>query len=124
LNLVDSCGWVEYFSDGPNSGYFGPAIENFPRLIVPSICCYEVYKKIEQQRGKMLALEAIAYMRRGTLVDLTPGLAIEAAQISKTHQVPLADSIILATARRWKARIWTQDADFKGLPDVKYFQRK
>ena len=124
MNLVDSSAWLEYFSDGPNAAFFAPAIEKTSDLIVPTIVVFEVYKRILQQRDRHAALQAVATLRSGRIVDLTFTLAIAAAAISHSKKLPMADSIILATARAENAIIWTQDTDFKGMERVKFRARK
>jgi toxin FitB len=124
MNLVDSCGWIEFFSNGPNAGVFAPAIENLDRLLVPTICVFEVFKKVQTNGLEFDAFEVIAMMRSGRVVDLDLPLSVFAAQYSAELGLPMADSIILATARTYDAVIWTQDADFKGIEGVKYVERK
>ncbi|NPV04863.1 MAG: type II toxin-antitoxin system VapC family toxin [Syntrophaceae bacterium] len=124
MNLVDSCGWLEYFADGPNADFYAGAIEQTDKLLVPSICILEVFKKILGERGEAAALEAAALMSQGRVVDLDVPTAIAAARIGAERKLPLADSVILATARAKNARIWTQDADFEGLEGVEYIQRR
>ena len=124
MNVVDSSGWLEYFADGSNAGLYAAAIENTARLIVPSITLFEVYKRLLQQSGENQALQAVAAMRQGRVVNLDERTAIEAAKLSVAMKLPLADSVILATARRYRAVLWTQDADFEGMAGVKYFARK
>lgn len=124
MNLVDSSAWLEYFSAGRNAAFFAAAIENSRELIVPTIVIFEVYKRVLQQRNVQAALEAVATLQNGRLVDLTPALALTAASLSHSEKLPMADSIILATARAEKAVIWTQDSDFKDLPDAKFRVRK
>lgn len=123
MNLVDSCGWLEYFADGPNADFFAPAIEDTERLIVPSLCVFEVFKRVMQQRGEGDALRAAALMRQGRRVDLTDTQAIGAARLSVELRLPLADSIILHAARQQSATLWTQDAHFEGLPGVNYVRK-
>ena len=120
MNVVDSSAWLEYLADGPNASFFAPAVENPRELIVPSITILEVFKRVLQQRGENDALQAAALMQGGRIVDLDAGLALSAAKLSAQLKLPMADSVILATARAHKATIWTQDADFEKLPDVKY----
>lgn len=124
MNVVDSSGWLEYFADGPNAGFFAPAIEDTKELIVPSISLYEVFKRVLQQRGENAALQAAALMQQGRLCDLTGPLALAAANLSIEESLPMADSIMLATARASGAILWTQDADFASIPDVKYIAKK
>ena len=120
MNVVDSSAWLEYLADGPNASFFAPAVENPRELIVPSITILEVFKRVLQQRGENDALQAAALMQGGRIVDLDAGLALSAAKLSAQLKLPMTDSVILATARAHKATIWTQDADFEKLPDVKY----
>jgi toxin FitB len=124
VNLVDSSAWLEYFADGPNAAFFATAIENQRELIVPTIVLFEVYKRVRQQRDDRAALAAVAILYHGRMIDLSAHLALHAAQLSLSEKLPLADSIILATARAEKAIIWTQDADFQSIQDVKYRAKK
>jgi predicted nucleic acid-binding protein len=124
MNVVDSSAWLEYFADGPNADFFAPAVENLEKLLVPSICLLGVFKRVVQQRGESEALKAVAQMRQARVIDLDGTLALSAARISLDLKLPLADSIILATARAYGATAWTQDSDFKGIEGVKYVPRK
>lgn len=124
MNLVDSSAWLEYFADGPNAEFFAPAIEKISELIVPTIVVFEVFKRVLQQRSARAALETVAVLRHGRFVDLTDSLAIVAATVSHREKLPMADSIIIATARSENAVIWTQDADFERLPGVKFRAKK
>jgi predicted nucleic acid-binding protein len=123
MNLVDSCGWLEYFADGPNAEFYAPALESQKTLLVPTICLLEVCKRILQQRGEDAALQAAAVMHQGLVASLSAGIALNAAQIGFQLKLPLADSVILATARTYQAVVWTQDAHFKGLPGVRYAEK-
>jgi predicted nucleic acid-binding protein len=120
MNVVDSSGWLEYFANGPNADFFAPAIEDTSNLIVPSMSIFEVFKRVMQQRGESDALQAVALMQQGRVVDLDISIALHAAKVSIDYKLPMADSVILATAIANKATLWTQDADFDGLPDVQY----
>lgn len=120
MNVVDSSAWLEYLAGGPNSEEFRAAICDPESLLVPSITIYEVFKRVSQQRGVGPALQAVALMRQGKMIELDADLAIAAADVSIEHQLPMADSIILASARRHEAVVWTQDADFEGMPDAEY----
>jgi len=124
MNVVDSSGWLEYFADGLNADFFAPAIENIQELIVPSMSIYEVFKRILQQRDEAVALQVAALMAQGQVVELDQTLAIAAAKISNDLKIPMADSIILATAREYKAILWTQDVDLKGIESVEYISKK
>jgi len=124
MNVVDSSGWLEYFADGPNASFFAPAIENVRELITPSISLYEVFRRVLQQRGEDDALRAIAIMVQGQVIDLDVTLALNAARTSAEMKLPMADSIILATARSYDATVWTQDEDFDGIERVQYIRKK
>jgi predicted nucleic acid-binding protein len=124
MNVVDSSGWLEFFADGPNADFFAPAIENIPELVVPALSMYEVFKRVLQQRGEDEALQAVGVMAQGRVVDLTMTLAINAAKLSVDLSLPMADSIMLATARAYHATLWTQDADFQSLEGVQYVARR
>jgi predicted nucleic acid-binding protein len=123
VNVVDSSAWLEFFAGGPNAGRFAAPIATSARLLVPTLSIYEVFKRILQQRGDDDALQAVAIMEQGRVVDLDRSIALAAARISIDRGLPLADSIMLATARSFQATFWTQDADFEGIDDVKYFAR-
>jgi toxin FitB len=120
MNVVDSSAWLEYFAGGPNAGYFASAIEDTPALVVPAIALLEVFKRISQQRDEATALKYVAVMQQGRVVDLDAALALRAAALGLRHKLPLADSIIYATAQSVRAVVWTQDADFEGLDGVRY----
>lgn len=120
MNLVDSCGWLEYFGELPNASFFSPPLQDLPRLLVPTVCIFEVFKRVSTQRNHTQAMRAAAEMRQGIVVALDLELALEAAKLSRAHKLPLADSIILATARMHHALVWTQDAHFQGFPEVKF----
>ena len=123
MNLVDSSGWLEYFADGPNASFFAESIEHPDELIVPTISIYEVFKVVLRQRTESEALRAIAFMQEGRVTDLTTSIALHAAHLSSVTGLPMADSIILATARDRDALVWTQDADFEGLDGVRFTAR-
>ena len=123
MNVVDSSGWLDYFADGPNADFFAPSIEDPERLIVPTISIYEVFKRVLQQTDEGSALQAMVVMQQGKVADLSQPLALRAAAISLQLKLPMADSIILATARSYGATVWTQDADFEGLDGVQYIPK-
>jgi predicted nucleic acid-binding protein len=122
VNLVDSCGWLEYFADGLAADFYAPALEDISRLIVPTVCLYEVFKKVLQQRGEDAAIEAAAVMQQGRIVELDESVALTAARLSHAMKLPMADSIILATASLHKALIWTQDIHFADIDGVKFYR--
>jgi predicted nucleic acid-binding protein len=124
MNVVDSSGWLEYFADGSNADFFAPAITDEANLVVPTICMFEVFKRLSLQRGKEAALQAMGMLYRGQLAALTDEIALQAALLSLEHKLPLADSVILATTRMRQATLWTQDEHFKGLSGVEYIEKK
>ena len=123
MNVVDSCGWLEYIADGPNASFFEPALADLPRLVVPSITVYEVCKRVQVQRGQTYADRAVAAMGRGQIVHLdVEGLRL-AAIASVRYKLAMADAIIWQTAQAHRAQLYTQDADFKDAPGVQYRAR-
>lgn len=123
MNIIDSSGWLEYFADGPNASFFSRPLQKTVDLIVPTITIYEVFKVVLRQRNESDALQSIALMQQGSIVDLTSSISILAAKVSIDHHLPMADSIIFATAQVHKATIWTQDSDFKGIDGVRYIAK-
>ena len=123
MNVVDSSGWLEYFTGGKNADFFAPAIEDTESLIVPVICVYEVFKRILQQHGQGMAELRIADLHKGQVIDITPPLALSAARLSTELKLPMADSLILITAKEYSATLWTQDEDFKDLEGVRYIEK-
>ncbi len=124
LNVVDSSGWLEYLADGRNAAFFAPAIEETKLLVVPSISIYEVFKRVLVQRGENSALQVAALMQQGDVVELNAAVALNAAQLAVRLNLPMADAVILATARMKNAVLWTQDAAFKDLDGVRYIPKR
>ncbi len=124
MNIVDSSGWLAYFADELNAKHFLTPLKDTPSLVVPVVTIYEVFKVVLRESSENGALQAAAAMQKGTVVDLTAQLAIAASKLSLEHALPMADSIILATAKAFEAILWTQDSDFKNIAGVKYFPKK
>lgn len=122
-NVVDSSAWLEYFADGPNAEHFAAAIEDASTLLVPSITLLEVFKRISQQRDEAIALQCVGVMQQGRVADLDAALAVRAAAVGLRHKLPLADSVIYATAQKHRGIVWTQDSDFEGLDGVRFWPR-
>ena len=120
MNVVDSCGWLEYIADGKNASFFEPALADLPHLIVPSITIYEVCKRILVQRGQPFADRAVAAMTRGQVVHLDSAALRLAAIASIQFKLAMADAIIWQTAQLHAAQLFTQDADLKDAPGVRY----
>jgi predicted nucleic acid-binding protein len=123
MNIVDSSGWLAYFADEPNAEHFLAPLSDSALLVVPTVTIYEVFKVILRESSENEALQAAVAMQKGTVVDLNAPLAIAASKLSLEHNLPMADSIILATAQECKAILWTQDADFKNMSNVQYFPK-
>jgi predicted nucleic acid-binding protein len=124
VNVVDSSGWLEYLADGPNADFFAKSIVAIADLLVPTLSLYEVFKRVLQQRGEGDALQAVALMQQGRIVELSVSLALSAGRISLNEKIPMADSIMLATARSHGATLWSQDSDFENIPGVRYIAKK
>ena len=123
MNIADSSGWLEYFAGASNAEAFAPVIEGEEELVVPSIVVFEVGRRVWQQRGELDATAAVALLMRFGIVPLDDLIAARVIRVAIEHKLAMADSIIYATARAFGATLWTQDADFKGLPDVRYFPK-
>lgn len=123
-NVVDSSGWLEYFADSKNAHFFAPVIENTKNLIVPTISLLEVFKHVLRQCSEKQAFESVECMMQGAVVDLDIEISLNAAKLGIQYKIPLADSIIFATGIAYDATVWSQDADFEGLPQVKYINKK
>ncbi len=123
MNLVDSSGWLEYFANSKNADFFAAAIEDTEHLIVSTINLFEVFKKILQQRDENSALQAIALMQQGKVVEVDSSISLLSAKQSIDLKLPMADSIILTTAHVFSATFWTQDSDFKDIPAIKYIRK-
>ena len=120
FNLVDSSGWIEFFTDGANADVFAEPLADESRLVVPTVSVYEVFRVVLRRRGEDDALRAAAAMGRGREIPLSSALALEAARLAHASHLAMADGIILATARFAGAMLWTQDIDFSGIPQVRY----
>ena len=121
--VVDSSGWIELFTNGPLADQFMAVLDAEAALVVPAISILEVFKWVLREHSEAQAIQAAAVMQRGLVVDLDSRLAIAAAQLSHALRLPMADSIILATARSYQARLYTMDGDFQGLNDVQLLCR-
>jgi toxin FitB len=123
MNLVDSSGWLEYLTDDKNAKYFAPVIENTEELIVSTVNIYEIYKKVLAEKDESTAIQVAGLMQQATVIDVTPSIAVQAAKMSHKFKIPMADSVIYATARMNDSILWTQDADFKDLEGVKFYKK-
>jgi toxin FitB len=120
LNVVDSCGWLEYFADDPNATFFEKALLHTPTLIVPALCLYEVGRRLLTTRGETAALEALEMMRKARIVHLTEDQLFLAAKASAKYDLSMGDAMIWQTAQTYGANLYTQDAGMKALPQVQF----
>ena len=120
MNVVDSCGWLEYFADGPQAAFFAPAIEDTVRLVVPLIVVFEVSRRLRYLYGPQGEASGMVFLEKGILDVGTLQLMRQAAQAAQVHKLAMADAIIWQTAQVHEARLYTQDADLAGKPGVVY----
>lgn len=124
MSVVDPSAWLEYCADGANASFFAEPIDDIEALVAHTMRLFEVFKQVLQQLGESAALQAMAAVQQGTVAELGAALPVRAAALSVEMKLPLADSIILATARKYGAELWTQDADFEGIEGVRYRRRR
>jgi toxin FitB len=124
MNVPDSSAWIEHFDDGPLASIFLPIIDDRKNLIVPSIVLYEVQKWLSLYQSVDAARTAGSIMMRNKIVLLDPTIAFEASQLSIKYKLAMADAIIYATTLAHAAELWTTDSHFKGLPNVRYFEKE
>ena len=123
MKLVDSCGWLEFFADGPRADKYAIYLKKMDEVLVPAIVLYEVYKKVKKETGEEeLALLAVSQMQRGKLVAFDEELALFAADLSMKHALPMADAMVYAIARQNNATLVTGDLHFSGLDNVEYLR--
>ena len=123
MMVVDSSGWLEFLTDGPLADEYARRLRQPAAVITPTIVMYEVYKHSKRLRGEDGALDAVAAMQKTRVVPLNDELALVAADLSLEHKLPMADAIVLATARLYEAEVVTSDADFEGVADVTYIPK-
>ncbi|MEW6087869.1 MAG: type II toxin-antitoxin system VapC family toxin [bacterium] len=123
--IIDSSGWLEYFSDGKSADFFAEVILNkTSTIIIPVIIIYEIFKKILVEADEDRALQVIAVFKNYQIENIDDSTAIKAARLSYEYKIPMADSFIYAVTLKHKAILWTQDEHFKNLPGVKYIEKK
>ena len=121
--LIDSSGWLEYFTEGPLSNEYAIHLKHLHEVLTPTIVLYEVYKVIKRQRGEEAALSAVAQMGKSRLIPLNDTIALTAADASLSYQLAMADAIVYATALTHRAKLLTHDADLAALPGVVYLKK-
>jgi predicted nucleic acid-binding protein len=121
--IIDSSGWVEFFTDGPLADVYGGRLRNLPTILTPVIILYEVYKRLKRDLSEQEAVVAVSAMQRTRVVPITSELALTAADLSLEHDLAMADAIILATASLYHAELVTSDRDFAAIPGVTYLPK-
>ena len=123
MNVVDSSGWIEFFTASVNGPLFKPVIEQLDQLLVPVISLYEVHRVLSRQFPAEAVQSCLDVMRQGRVLDLTDKRAIAAAEIAAKHKLAMADAVIYSMAREFDATLWTQDVDYANLAGVQYLQK-
>lgn len=118
--VVDSSGWLEYFTGGRLCQKFAPYVEQISEIAVPTLVLYEVYRWLKKNGLEEEALKYVAKMSEGKVIPLDDSLALHAADISLEYKLAMADSVVYAVARLLRTKLATADSDFKNLPDVIY----
>ena len=122
--VLHSSGWLEFFAEGPHAEKFATRLRQPANILTPTVAIYEVYKWIKRERSEEEAVQAVATMKKTTIVDLTEEMALTAADLSLAHGLPMADSMMLAAARAHNAQLVTTDAGFDGVAGVTIFSKK
>lgn len=123
MNLVDTCGWIEWLTNGKLSADFEPYLSRSADLIIPSLIQYELYKWVNREKNSTMALEVIGITESCQVIPLDTNLALSAAEISKEYGLAMVDAVIYATSRHYDALLITSDKHFKKLPHVKFFEK-
>lgn len=122
--VLDSSGWLEFFAEGPHVEEFASRLRHPATILTPTIAIYEVYQWIKRERSEEEAVYAAATMRKTKVVDWSDEISLTAADLSLAHKLPMADAIVLATARSHHAELLTTDSDFEGIEGVTVFSKK
>lgn len=120
MHIVDSCGWLEWFSNGRLAEAYGPYLKDVTQLLVPVVVFYEVYKILKREVGEERAIRAVSYMKRPAVIPVEDTLGLKAADMALQHHLAMADALVYAASAMYDAPLYTSDADFKGLPLVHY----
>ena len=122
--IVDSCGWLEWFTDGKLADSYERYLVDQDNILMPAIILYEVYKILKREVGEEKALLAAGYMKNSPVIPLDEFFALAAADIALKESLAMADAIIIAIARSNNCAVITSDADLKDQPDVEYIPKK
>jgi len=124
MNVLDSSAWLAFFADEKNAEIFRPIVLDTETLFVPTICIYEVFKVILRERDESSALFFIGVMQKARIINIDFEISLNAAKLNSSFKLPMADSMILASANKVNATLWTQDSDFKEIESVMYYPKK
>jgi predicted nucleic acid-binding protein len=122
--LVDTCGWIEWLTDGPLAEDFEPYLQSGEGLLVPTCVQFELYKWVKRERGEPVALEVMALIEEAQVAPLTTAIALAAGDWALEFRLSFADALIYATARQYDVPLVTSDDHFQGLPEVVYVSKK
>ena len=122
--VIDTCGWIEWFTNGLLADQYQPYFEEVTSLTVPAIVQFELYKWARSNRGEKAAMKVIAVTDQGSVMSLTTSLALYAGDLALEHKLSVADAIIYASARQARVPLITSDNHFENLPNVIYFSKK
>ncbi len=122
--VVDSSGWIEFFTDGPRANDYATRLRSLPAVLTPTVVVYEVYKRLKRELSEEEALIAVSAMQRSRVVDFDQEIALTAADLSLAHGLAMADAMVLATAKSFQAELVTSDADFANVAGVTYLAKK
>lgn len=121
--LIDTCGWIEWLTDGKLIKSFAPYFSRLEKIVVPTLVQYELYKWICREKNAAVGLEFIGMTERAVVIPLETHLALHAAELSQQHELAMADAIIYATCLHHHATLITSDKHFKNLPQVTFFEK-
>jgi toxin FitB len=122
--VIDSSGWIEFFTDGPLADEYASRLRKLTAVVTPVIVIYEVYKRLKRELSEDDAVIAVSAMQRSQVVAIDQEIALTAADLSLEHRLAMADALVLATARKFKAELVTSDRDFEGVTGVTYLRKK
>lgn len=123
MALIDTCGWIEWLTNGTLCDKYEPYFKRINTIIVPASIQYELYKWVARHNGVQPALEAIALTEQARVIPLSTSLALSAADFSAELKLSFADAIIYAAARFHQVELVTSDNHFKDLPAVTCFTK-
>lgn len=121
--LVDTCGWIEWLTEGVLAAEFEPWLSDIEAVCVPTSVQFELYKWVKRECSETQALEVVALTEQGVVVPLNTSISLFAADLATQYKLSFADAIIYATAQQQGVQLVTSDDHFEGLPGVEYFRK-